>query len=506
MHPQSFDYIIVGGGSAGCATAGGLVESDTGTVAVLEAGPSDASPMVRTPFALMFMMGSTKRDWGLESSPQEALGGRCVTVPRGKMIGGSGSINSMVWFRGRMDDFDRWNVPGWSAADVSPVFDKVEALMRPKRLPHPHPLAERFARVFSEHGELPPTPERESSGIFHTNMRGSRRWSPADAFLNPAKSSGRLTVKTRKQVARILFEGQRAIAVELIDGSKISARKGIVLCAGALESPAILMRSGIGPAKDLYPLGIDILMDAPQVGQNLHDHPAVGLHHAGPNSGYGLTLRQLPMWLLAPFAFMLSGKGPFASNIVEAGAFFNARGENGPPDVQVHFIPYMMGWKGRNPVIGSGYFADVNVLQPKSRGTLKLLSADPASAPRIDLGVLSDPEDMNTLVAAFKRLREILDIAPFSEMRAPEVYPAQNAVTDEQIRAYIRETAGTSYHPVGTLRMGEGEAPVSPQLRLKGMENLWIADASVMPRITSANINAPCIMIGYRAGKIIPTR
>jgi len=503
MTNTSFDFIVVGAGSAGCAVAAGLADARLGTVCALEAGCSDDSPLVKTPFALMFMMGSRKRDWRRTTTPQSELGGRVLAVPRGRMIGGSGSINSMVWFRGRMDDFDNWGVDGWSSVEVTPAFEEIESRMMPRRLPHPHPLAECFARSLDSDGQAPPSPEREGAGIFQVNMRGSRRWSPADAFLRPAQATGQLTVTTDSQVAKILFKDGRAVGVDLIGGRRISARKGVVLSAGAIESPAILMRSGIGPAQELKSLGISVVKDSSEVGQNLHDHPAIGVHHAGPRSGYGLTLGQLPAWAIAPFSYLLADKGPLASNIVEAGAFLNARGTGDPPDVQVHFIPYMMGWRGRTRVLGSGYFADVAVCRPKSRGRLRLVSTDADAAPEIDLGLLSHPDDLATLEAGFKRLRKILETAPFGSRRAPEAYPAGKVSTDEEIERHIRDRLGTAYHPVGTLRMGNDNAPVSPRLQVKGIAGLWVADASVMPKVTSANTNAPSIMIGHRAAQII---
>lgn len=503
MTNSSFDFVVVGAGSAGCAVAAGLVEAGLGTVCALEAGCSDDSLMVKTPFALMFMMGSRKWDWRRTTTPQPGLGGRVLAVPRGRMIGGSGSINSMVWFRGRREDFDRWDVDGWSWNDVAPAFDEVEARMRPRRLPYPHPLAERFARALGSDGKTPPSPEREGAGVFRVNMRGHRRWSPADAFLRPAEAAGRLTVTSHSQVDRVLFDDGRASGVALAGGRRIDARKGVILSAGAIESPAILMRSGIGPGQELASLGIRMVRDAPGVGRNLHDHPVIGVHHAGANSGYGLTLAQMPAWAKAPFSYLFANKGPFASNFVEAGAFFNARGDGDSPDVQVHFIPYMMGWRGRPLVWGSGYYADVGVCRPKSRGRLRLVSADATAAPEIDLGLLSHSDDLATLIAGFRRLREIMEAAPFGSLRAPEAFPARGVSNDEQIERHIRDRLATAYHPVGTLRMGAGDAPVSPQLQVKGVEGLWVADASVMPRVTSANTNAPSVMIGHRAARFI---
>ena len=299
-----FDFVVVGAGSAGCAVAAGLANGNTGTVCVLEAGPSDAVPNVKVPFGLLFTMGSG-RDWNFKSSAQTDAAARQLNVNRGRMVGGSSSINSMVWFRGRSDDFDDWALSGWSGAEVAPEFQEIEALIQPDRLPDPHPLSVSFGRAFGSNGIAPPTPERESAGVFHTNMRNGRRWSAADAFLRPALKTGRLEVMKNAEVDRLLFDGRRATAVRLIDGREVKARRGVILSAGSIGSPAILMRSGVGPARHLRDMGIDPVVDAPQVGENLHDHPSTGLHHAGPYSGYGLTAAQLFPWAVSPLQWLL---------------------------------------------------------------------------------------------------------------------------------------------------------------------------------------------------------
>ena len=503
---MEFDYVVIGAGSAGCAVAAGLTASNSGSVCVLEAGHKDSVPQVKVPFGLLFTMGS-RRDWNFVSSPQLQAEGRNLKVNRGHMVGGSSSINSMVWFRGRRDDFDGWDVPGWRGADVEPVFDEIEAVIAPARLPDPHPLAEAFGLNFGSNGVAPPTPERESAGVFHTNMRNGRRWSAADGFLRPALRTGRCKVITNANVDRIGFDEGRASHVDLTDGRQITARRGIVLCAGSIGSPAILMRSGIGPAQHLRDLGIEVLRNAPQVGANLHDHPTVGLHHQGANSGYGLTMNQALAWAVSPLHWLLRRKGRMTSNFVEAGAFFRAmpKGPDGDmrPDVQTHFIPYMMGYKGRSITTGSGFWADVGVCRPMSRGKLTLASKDARIAPKIDLGVLSDPNDLDVLVAGLKKLRRILADTRFGDHSAPEVYPAETVQTDQDLAAYVRGHCGTAYHPVGTLAMGPDTQPVTPDLRLKHVDRLWVADASVMPRITSANTNAPSMMIGHKAAKLV---
>ncbi|MBL8580909.1 MAG: GMC family oxidoreductase [Rhizobiaceae bacterium] len=496
----TYDFIVVGAGSAGCAVAAGLIEAQSGSVLVVEAGPPDSGPLVKPPLGLVWLMGS-KRDWRFRSSPQKALGGRRIRIPRGRMLGGSSSINSMVWFRGRRDDFDNWNVDGWRWVDVEPAFEALERAFRPARLADPHPLSEAVHAVLGNNGMGPPTPEYESSGVFHYNMHNGRRWSAADAFLRPAQRKGGLTVLTSRQVDRIAFSKGRASEIVFTDGSTLGARKGIVLSAGSIGSPEILLRSGVGPAADLAAAGIALTARSEQVGLNLHDHPTAGIHYVGDDAGYGATLRQIPLWAKAPFRYLFSGQGPIGSPTVEAGAFFNAREDGGPPDIQVHFIPFMMGWQDRLIVPGSGYFTDVCVCRPRSRGALRLVDGEV----EIDLGLLNDPADLELLIAAFRRLRRIMDDAPFGARRGVEAFPGLQAVrTDDDIRRHILATCGTAFHPVGTLRMGtDDEAPVTPRLAVRGVEGLWVADASVMPQVTSANTNAPSMMIGLRAASMI---
>ncbi|MDJ0640991.1 MAG: GMC family oxidoreductase N-terminal domain-containing protein [Paracoccaceae bacterium] len=493
------DFVVVGAGSAGCIVAAELIRREAGSVLLIEAGPTAQHPLVSMPFGLVWLMGGA-RDWCFKSAPQAALGGRQIAIPRGRMVGGSGSINSMVWFRGRRADFDAWNLPGWRWSDVEPAFEAVETKLRPAAFDGAHPLVKSLSELFGANRDTPPSPERESAGVFRFNMEKGRRRSAADAFLEPAKRSRHLTVVTGKTVVRLGFRQGRAANVTFDGGGEAEARKGIVLSAGAIGSPAILLRSGVGPAADLARAGVDLVTDAPGVGQNLHDHPAVGLHFAGPGSGYGLTWAQAPAWAMAPLRYALLRSGRFASPTVEGGMFFNARGENSEPDMQSHVIPFMLGWQGRRFVPGAGYFMDVTLCRPRSRGAIRLtengLSIDPA--------LLSDTRDLEDLVAGVTRLRRILAETDLGGHDAPERFPGPDVKGDEAIAAHIRAHCGTAYHPVGTLAMGTtNEAPVSPELAVKGIANLWVADASVMPRITSANTNAPSMMIGYRAAAMI---
>lgn len=495
-----YDFIVIGAGSAGCVLAARLTELQAGSVLLVEAGPSDSSPLVKMPFGLVWMMGSEKRDWRYTSTPQGGLGGRMINIPRGRMIGGSGSINSMVWFRGRQRDFDDWNVPGWAYSEIEADFAALESRIEPRRLATPHPVSELLDRMFPANDKHAiPTPERESAGVFAYNMRDGRRWSAADAYMRPALTKG-LSVKTGLCTKRIRFTGERASHVEFHDGSTVSAAKGIILCAGAIGSPEILMSSGIGPAADLRNAGSDVLIDMPEVGENLHDHPGVGLHFAGPRSGYGLAPSQIGHWIAAPFAWSLFQKGVFASPTVEGGAFFNAAKVGSEPDIQSHFIPFKLGWKGSRYTFGRGYFADAVVCRPKSRGRLRFSG----NGLLIDLGIFEDSRDLDLLVKGWFRLRELMASLDLGTMKAPEVFPAERVTSEEEARQYVRERAGTAYHPVGSLRMGtDSGAPVTERLRLRGTDGLWVADASIMPSVTSANTNAPSMMIGHRAAEMI---
>ncbi|RED12141.1 GMC family oxidoreductase [Pontivivens insulae] len=495
------DLIIVGAGSAGCALAGRLAELGHKRILVLEAGPSDAHPLVRMPFGLVWLMGSG-RDWSYRSTAQAHAAGRDISVPRGRMVGGSGSINSMVWFRGQRSDFDGWNVPGWDADAVWPSFEGVEAAVRPGPLPDPHRLTRDLAQIFP--GQSVPVPEAESAGPFRVNMRRGRRWSAADAFLRPALRTGAVELRTGCEVDRLIFEEGRAVGVLLGDGRRVRAARGVVMACGSIGSPAILMRSGIGPAAHLHALGIEPLADRQEIGRNLHDHPAVPVFHEGAGSGYGLTVGQLPLWALAPLRWSLTGRGRFASNSVEGGMFFDASGQGGAPDCQVHFIPARLGHKGRAIGWGAGYYADVCLCRPKSRGVLQLKSPDWRTAPDIDLNLFSVDEDLEVLAQGLARLRSLLAQAPFGKRHAPEVFPGPALKGHDALREDIRARCGTAYHPVGTLRMGkESTAPVAPDLRLRGVEGVWVADASIMPNVTSANTNAPSMMIGWHGAALM---
>ncbi|MCH2075930.1 MAG: GMC family oxidoreductase N-terminal domain-containing protein [Rhodobacteraceae bacterium] len=491
-----YDVIVVGAGSAGCVAAAELYRRGVGRVLVLEAGSSDFHPLVAMPMGLTWLIGS-RRDWALKTAPQEAAGGRAIGVPRGKMVGGSGSINSMVWFRGRAADFDAWSVEGWSGSEVEPAFEAVEEKLLPQQMQNTHALTQGLQAMLPSNSGVP-NPDRESAGVFSHNMKGGRRNSSARAFLRQYD----IPVTTGAAVDRLTWRGDRVAGVKLTDGTKIDAAKGVVLAAGSIMSPAILMRSGIGPKVALQKLGITVRVDAPELGENLHDHPGFGLHFEGAGTGYGLEPAQWWRWARAPFD-LLARRGPLASPTVEGGAFFNARGDDAEPDVQSHFIPFHLDHRGKKYSMKSGYFADVCLCRPQSRGALSLASADPNTAPVIDLGLFREARDLDTLAEGVGRLRQLLERADFGARRGREVGPAAG-LSGDALKDVIRNRAGTAYHPVGTCRMGsDAGAVVTPRLAVQGTQGVWVADAAVMPKVTSANTNAPSMMIGWKGAEMI---
>ena len=528
MSKVEFDYVIVGGGSAGCVLADRLSANGRHSVVLIEAGPPDTDPRIKVPFGLIDLMKNPKFDWQFRSSPQEHLGGSQVPIPRGKTLGGSGSINSMVYIRGRAADYDRWTnmgAKGWGWDDVLPYFKRQEnnrehgesALhgregpLHVQNLPSPHPLLRTLQRA-GQSLQIPAStdfngPEQEGLGVYQTTMRNGRRWSAADAFLRPALSRNNLTIMTGYEVDRLDMDGAKASAViaKGPDGEhRVGVGKEVVLAAGAIGSPAILLKSGVGPAEHLARMGIEIAIEAPGVGQNLHDHPATAVFHGGGRAGYGLAWSALPRMALAPFEYVFGGRGILASNTVEGGGFAKTDPSLSAPDVQFHFIPARLGHEGKMIVWGRGYYSDVCLLKPKSRGQLEL--ADPRGKLAIDLNLLADPEDEERLLSGYELLRRIMASEAFDPVRSPELAPGPDIQTREQLRDYMKGHLGTAYHPVGTCRMGAADDPlavVTPDLRIKNSANIRVIDASVMPEVIAGNTNAPTMMIAEKGAESV---
>ncbi|WP_172294642.1 GMC family oxidoreductase [Pseudoruegeria sp. HB172150] len=524
---MEFDWIIVGAGSAGSVLANRLTADGRTTVAVIEAGKPDNSVLIKMPMGLMWLMGGKRWNYGFRSSPQEHLDKREVPVPRGKALGGSSSINGMIYIRGHRTDFDAWatmGCPGWSYDDVLPYFRKSEVNGRlggdgyhgddgelhVSDNRDPHRLNERFFGA-GDMLQIPRNPDfngahQEGLGMYQTTTHEGKRWSTADAFLRPAMNRPNLTVLTGRQVRRVIVEDKRAKGVET-DQGKLTARAGVILAAGAIASPQLLQLSGIGDPARLSQLGIDLVYGNPAVGDNLHDHPNVMLMRKIKSSeSYGLSLVGIPRAALAAFNYFYRNRGMFASNVVEAGGFARTIPGIPAPDVQFHFVPFHRSTvPGRIYAWGHGYALHVCVLRPTSRGRVDAVSRDPAVAPRIDPNMMATEYDRETLLRGTRLARRIMESPTFAEVNGEELLPGEQAQSDEDLMAFIRERCGTVYHPVGTCRMGsDAEAVVEPhRLTVNGLNGLHVVDASVMPQIVSGNTNAATIMIAEKVAEAI---
>jgi len=441
-------------------------------------------------------------------------------VPRGKTLGGSGSINSMVYIRGRPSDYNAWarlGCSGWNWESVLPYFIRAESNQRladdplhggngpliVEDLRSPDPMLEQHVAAGKENG-IPENRDfngvsQEGIGAYQATMRKGRRWSAADAYLRPAKGRKNLHVVTNAEVESIDFEGKIARRLNLRgERDPIGIDAELILCAGTIGTPALLLRSGVGPQDHLQVLQIPFVHELPGVGENLHDHPAIAAFYDGGNSGRGLSLATLHKLAAAPFQYLLARRGIFTSNLVESGGFARTNPSITEPDVQFHFIPSKVGHIGAKITWGRGYYGDVCVLKPASRGRLRLASAEIDDAPIIDFNLLSDYEDRQTILRGLKLLRRVLGSPALSGSGANEVIPGPAVQSDDELLQYIYERLGTAYHPVGTCRMGDPADPmtvVDSNLRVIGLENVLIADASVMPEVVAGNTNAPTIMI-----------
>lgn len=529
MSAGEFDYLVIGAGSAGAAVAARLGEDPGATTCVLEAGGHDSHPFFHVPSFVAAAIGLKASNWQFATEPQAGMAGRRIGVPRGRVLGGSGAINGMVYFRGHPTDYDDWSdagCKGWSYREVLPyftrternedfpagVFHGTEGPINVKLVDNPNPLNYAFMDALGEL-QFPACPDfngpdPEGYGRRQGLIGGGRRQSTWQQMLRPALERGNVHVQTQARVARIVVENGRATGVELTDGRVIRARREVVLSAGTVQSPQILLLSGIGPAEHLREHGIAVVHDLPGVGANYHDHVASPLHMetADPTS-YGISWKVLPRDILHGLQYLLTRKGPLAGNVFESVAFLRTDPSLTRPDVQFVFQPAKRLTNPRVPFpLGHGYAISPVGLYPKSRGTLRLASADPSAAPLIDPNLLGEPEDILPLIRALKIARRAFAAQPFARYKGTEVAPGPDCQSDEEWDAYIRETGYTVHHPVGTCRMGDpadSATVVDPQLRLKGVAGLRVADASVMPSVIGGNTNAPCVMIGERAADFI---
>ncbi len=528
----AFDYVIVGAGTAGCVLAGRLAEDPNTRVCVLEAGGSDRTPLISTPALVAAAIATPRLNWRFETVPQSQLKGRRIAQPRGKVVGGSGSINGMVYSRGNPRDYDDWAMAGargWDYASVLPYFTRSENNEeRPASVYHgrggpmnvrtparPNRLNGAFIAATRSLGfPLAPDltgPDPEGVGFRQGVIRGGKRETTARAFLRPALRRGNLTLYTEALAQKIVVESGRAVGVSYERAGQrgeVRATREVILSAGALQSPQLLLLSGIGPAAELQAAGIAPVHELPGVGRNLHDHLAcpVMMRSSDPTS-YGISARALPRGLLNVLEYLLLRSGPFASNVFESVAFLRTKPGLDRPDVQFVFQPAARPRPSFPLPIGHGYAISPVSLYPKSRGRISLSGPDAHAAPLIDPALLAVEEDLQPLLRAIRLSRRILAAPNFSGYKASEVAPGERVQSDAEIADFIRSTAYTVHHQVGTCRMGTGaDAVVDPQLRAHGLLGLRVADASVIPSIVGGNTNAVVVMIAERAADLIRQR
>lgn len=526
---EEFDYVIVGAGSAGCVLANRLSEDPRNRVALIEAGPRDRSPWIHLPIGYGKTMWHPTLNWRFYTEPEPYMEGRRVYWPRGRVLGGSSSINGLIVVRGQPQDYDRWRElgnPGWGWGDVLPYFRKLETNedypddqlhgshgpLHISSIPKRHELIEALIASAEALG-IPRTRdfngiEQEGVGYYQLTTRRGLRQSAAAAYLKPARRRPNLAIITDAHATRVVFEGGRASGLAFRQGGgerTITARAGVVLSAGALQSPQLLMLSGIGPGEHLREFGIPVLIDRPAVGANLQDHLQVRLIYrcTKPITTNDL-LNSLPGRARMGLQWLLFRSGPLAIGINQGGLFTRVLPESETPDIQFHVATLSADMAGGTVHPFSGFTLSVCQLRPESRGTVTLGSADPLAPPRMLANYLAHETDRRCVVGGLSFARRLAATAPLSDYVAGEYQPGPEARTDEDLLTFARQHGATIFHPSGTCRMGsDDEAVADPRLRVRGVDRLWVVDGSVMPTLVSGNTNVPIIMIAEKAADMI---
>jgi choline dehydrogenase len=523
-----FDYIIIGSGSAGSVMTYRLTEAGH-TVLLLEYGGTDRGPLIQMPSALSIPMNMSQYNWGFETEPEPQLGGRKLATPRGKVIGGSSSINGMVYVRGHARDFDTWEemgADGWGFRHVLPYFKRMESShggeegwrgtdgpMHMKRGSRLNPLYQAFIEAGRQAG-YPVTDDyngrqQEGFGPMEMTVHRGFRWSAANAYLRPARKTGRVKLVSRAMARRIILEGKRAVGVEYSRGKtvhKARARREVIVAASSINSPKILQLSGIGPAELLKANGIPVVHDLPGVGENLHDHLEVyfQVKCKQPITLNGKLNIVSKGMIGAEWALFQSGLG--STNHFESCGFIRSRAGIEYPDIQYHFLPAAVRYDGKAAFPGHGFQVHVGPMRTKSRGFVRIRSNDPGEAPKILFNYMSHPDDWTEFRACIRLTREIMEQKALEPFAAEEIQPGAQVQSDEQVDAFIREHCESAYHPTGTCKMGARDdqtAVVDHECRVIGIENLRVADSSIMPQVTNGNLNSPTLMIGEKASDMI---
>ena len=524
MTAMEADFVIVGSGSAGAALAYRLSEDGRNSVIVIEYGGSDFGPFIQMPAALSFPMNMRRYDWGFSSEPEPHLGGRVLVTPRGKVLGGSSSINGMVYVRGHARDFDHWaeqGASGWAFADVLPYFKRMETAhggedgwrgtdgplhVRPGK--QRNPLYKAFVEAGRQAG-FETTPDyngskQEGFGVMEQTIHLGRRWSVANAYMRPALKRQNVSL-VNGFARRVIIENQRAVGIEIEARKQIQvvkARREVIVAASSINSPKLLMLSGIGPAAHLREHGIAVAADRPGVGQNLQDHMELYIQQESirPITLYSKLNLFSKALIGAEWLFFKSGLG--ATNHFESAAFVRSKPGVDYPDIQYHFLPAAIRYDGKAAAKSHGFQAHVGPMRSKSRGSVSLRSADPMQPPAIRFNYMSHEDDWADFRHCIRLTREIFGQAAFDPYRGREISPGKHVQSDDQLDDFIREHAESAFHPCGTCRMGGKDDPMSvvdPECRVIGVDGLRVADSSIFPRVTNGNLNAPSIMTGEKA-------